>query len=276
LDDRFFIRRGLRLHVVDHGGRGLPVVLLHGGSAHARWWDFVVPHLGPELHALALDLRGHGDSEWATDGAYRLTDYANDVAKMIEELSLDRPALVGHSLGSFVALRYAVDHPRDLSALVMIDGRASFDSSGSRYMRLLGMLSPARYTALDQAVARFRLLPKETIATPDVFRHVARMSFRESAGRWTTKFDRASLAGHEPFDLENRLAELEFPVLFVRGELSPVVSAATLERLAAACREAQVAEIAGCHHHVPIDRPDLLGREIRSFLQRFSGRPGNA
>jgi len=267
--DRYFTSRGLRLHVVDHGGDGLPVVFLHGGSAHAHWWDFVVPHVGAGIRALALDLRGHGDSEWAADGAYRVADYASDVARMIEELSLGRPALVGHSLGSFVALRYAVEHPHDLSALVMIDGRASFGTSGSRYMRLLGMLGAARYTTLEQAIARFRVLPKETIAPLEVLRHVAATSFRESDGHWTTKFDRASLAGHEPFDLEDRLADLEFPVLFVRGELSPVVSADTLARLASRCRDAEVFEIAGCHHHVLIDRPDALGREIGAFFRRI-------
>ena len=243
-------------------------MLLHGGSAHARWWDFVVAHLGAGFRALALDLRGHGDGDWAPDGAYRIGDYSEDVGRMIEELGLEQPVLVGHSLGSFVALRYAVNHPRDLSALVMIDGRASFGADGSRYMRLLGMLPAVSYERLDDAVAKFRLLPKETIASPDVLSHVARASFRYADGRWTTKFDRASLGAHEPFDLESRLADLQFPVLFMRGELSPVVSASAAQRFAAACRDGEALEIPGCHHHVLIDRPDLVGREIGAFLRR--------
>ncbi|MGH7819176.1 MAG: alpha/beta fold hydrolase, partial [Candidatus Binatia bacterium] len=76
---RFFTSGGLELHVADHGGHGLPVIFVHGGSAHARWWDFVVPHLGPGFHAYALDLRGHGDSAWAPDGAYSIADHAGDV-----------------------------------------------------------------------------------------------------------------------------------------------------------------------------------------------------
>lgn len=264
--DRFFTHRGLRLHVVDYGGHGPPVVLLHGGSAHARWWDFVVPHLGG-VHAYALDLRGHGDSGWAKDGAYRIADYAADVARLVDRFALERPALVGHSLGSFVALRHAVDHPQSLSALVMVDGRASFGASGSRYMRLLGMLSPAEYETLEDAVSSFRPIPKETIAAPEVIAHVARYGFCQRPGRWTTKFDRASLGSHEPFDLKDRLGELEFPVLFVRGEYSTVVSRARLTEMAAACRHAKVVELPGCHHHLPIDRPDLLGAEIRSFLR---------
>ncbi|MBI2964517.1 MAG: alpha/beta hydrolase [Deltaproteobacteria bacterium] len=268
--DRFFTHRGIRLHVVDHGGGGPPVVLLHGGSAHARWWDFVVPHLGA-VHAYALDLRGHGDSGWVKDGAYRIADYASDVACLVERLRLERPALVGHSLGAFVALRYAVDHPQAPSALVMVDGRASFGASGSRYLRLLGMLSPAGYDTLEEAVQAFCTLPKETVAAPEVIAHVARHGFRQHAGRWTAKFDRATLGAHEPFDLRDRLGSLGFPVLFVRGEHSTVIRRARLDELAAACRRGSVVELCGCHHHLPIDRPDRLGGEIRAFLRGIAG-----
>jgi pimeloyl-ACP methyl ester carboxylesterase len=272
LVDRHFTNRGLRLHVLDHGRNGLPVVLLHGGSAHARWWDFVVPHFGGGLHAYALDLRGHGDSDWAADGAYQVADYASDVAQLIAAFGLERPALVGHSLGSFIALRYAVDNPFGLSALVMVDGRASFGASGSRYMKLLGMLVPAEYDRIEDAIEKFRPLPKETIAPAETLAHVARHGFRNEGGRWKTKFDRASFAGHESFDLEDRLHDLECPVLFVRGERSPVISSARIAKLAAACRDGRFVDIPGCHHHVLIDRPDLLGREIGAFLREVAAR----
>jgi len=103
LIDRFVTRQGLRLHVVDHEGEGPPLLFLHGGTAHARWWDFVIQAIGPGVHAIAADLRGHGDSASASDGAYRLRDYVEDVAFLIAELGLERPIVIGHSLGAFVA-----------------------------------------------------------------------------------------------------------------------------------------------------------------------------
>lgn len=257
---------------MDHGGSGQAVLLLHGGSAHARWWDFVVPHLGPGVHAVALDLRGHGDSGWAPEGAYRIADYARDVGRAIAALGLERPALVGHSLGSFVALRYAVDHPRDLAAVVVVDGRASFGESGSRYMKLLGMFGAVQYPTLEEAVARFQPLPKDTIAAPEVIAHVARHGFRCDGGLWTTKFDRASLDGHEPFDLKSRLGDLECPVLCVRGERSIVLRPQSAQALVAACRAGTLVEVAGAYHHVLIDRPDVVGREIGAFLRRTADR----
>lgn len=269
--DRWFTNRGVRLHVTDHGGDGRPVVLLHGGSAHSRWWDFVVPHLG-SVHAYALDLRGHGDSGEATAAQYSIADYASDVGALIAHFALERPVLVGHSLGSFVALRHAVDHPGAPSAVVLVDGRASFGESGSRYMRLLGMLGAAEYPTLEEAIAKFRTLPKQTIAAPEILRHVARHGFREQGGRWSTKFDRASLGSHEPFDLRPRLGELEIPVVVIRGEHSTVLRAEHARALAAACRDGSLIELPGCHHHLLIDRPDLLGQAIRGLLRRLDDR----
>jgi pimeloyl-ACP methyl ester carboxylesterase len=102
---------------------------------------------------------------------------------------------------------------------------------------------------------------------------------RREHGRWTTRFDRASLGAHTAFDLRDRLGDLECPVLFVRGEHSTVISRATLAKLSAACRRGQSIEIPGAFHHLPIDRPDLLGAAVRRFLEKALGSsqpPGKA
>lgn len=268
---RSFSSGALGLHVLDWGGKGIPLVFLHGGSAHARWWDFVAPYLTGVAHVYALDLRGHGDSDWAKDGAYRIEDYASDVGHLVEALRLERPILAGHSLGSFVALRYAVDHPRSLAGLVLIDGRASFSATGSRYMRLLKMFAPAEHDTIEEAVERFQPLPRETTAEPRVLEHVARHGLRQDgSGRWVAKFDRAALGSHLPFDLRDRLAELEFPVLFVRGEMSRILPAEAAARLAASCRRGRWVEIPGAHHHVLLDGPELLAGRIREFLAEIA------
>jgi pimeloyl-ACP methyl ester carboxylesterase len=267
LIDRFVTREGLRLHLVDHEGEGPAIVFLHGGTAHARWWDFVVAAIGPGFRSLALDLRGHGDSDWAAGGAYRVRDYVDDLAFVVAQLGLTRPVVVGHSLGSFVALDYAVEHPRGASGVVVVDGRASFGAAGTRYLRLLGMFGAAEYTSVDEATRRFQPLPKETIAAREVLAHVVRHGVRESHGVWTTKFDRESLAGLDVFDLRARLGEIQCPVLVVRGERSTVLSRESADRLVAACRRGRLVELAGCHHHVLVDRPDALAAEIRSFVR---------
>lgn len=272
-ESRHFHTGPLRLHYLDWGGKGSPLLLLHGGSAHARWWDFVAPLLTHAFRVFALDLRGHGESDWCGAGGYAVEDYCGDVARMLESLSLDHPVLAGHSLGAFVALRYAVDHPRALAALVLVDGRAEFSASSSRYFQLLRILAPGEYATLEEAVEKFRPLPKETSARPRVLEHVARQGFRRNgSGRWVGKFDRASLASHRPFDFRSRLGDIEFPVLVVRGERSPMLSARSAAKLAAACKRGVWAEIPGAYHHVLLDRPEELSREILKFLTVEPGR----
>lgn len=258
---------GIDLQLLDWGGDGPPILFLHGGSAHAHWWDFVAPAFTDRFHAYALDLRGHGDSGWSPEGAYHLADYAAGVRAWMAHDHAARPVLVGHSLGSFVALRYAIDRPDDVAALVVVDGRASFSASGSRYMRLLRAIGPAEYATLEEATRRFHLLPAETVADTRVLEHVARRSFRQaSSGLWVAKFDRATLGAHEPFDFRDALGSLSSPVLFVRGENSGVLSRDAAARFAAACRAGASAEIPGAYHHVPLDRPRELAAEITRFL----------
>src|SRR5215470_12474750 len=87
--DGFIDANGVRLHYVDWGHAGQPpLLLLHGGSAHAHWWDFVVPALGARHRCIALDLRGHGDSGWSTMLDYRLETHAADVAAAVDALDL--------------------------------------------------------------------------------------------------------------------------------------------------------------------------------------------
>ena len=106
--DRQVAANGLMLHLLDWGGDTLPPVLfLHGGSLTAHTWDLVCLALRDQYHCLALDLRGHGDSDWSPDGEYTADAHARDVEGVVEALGLDRFILVGMSLGGATALTYA-------------------------------------------------------------------------------------------------------------------------------------------------------------------------
>ena len=111
---------GLRLHYVDWGEAGNPpMVLLHGFSAQARYWDGFAVHMRDAYHVYALDQRGHGDSEWAE--SYGPETMPADLAAFVDLLGLDRFTLVGHSMGGGVAFRYADDHPQRIERLIIED-----------------------------------------------------------------------------------------------------------------------------------------------------------
>lgn len=100
---------------------GLPVLFLHGLAGRAAHWRAQLFHLWPRRRAVALELRGHGDSEAADDGRYAIPDLAADVAAAADALELDRFLLVGHSLGGLVSCRYAADHPARVAGLLLVD-----------------------------------------------------------------------------------------------------------------------------------------------------------
>jgi len=268
-DEQMVRANGLRLHVVTWGARTRPpVVLLHGGSAHARWWDFVAERLAGRHHVIAPDLRGHGDSEHAAPPRYGIEEYVHDLEALVRALDVDTFGLVGHSLGSFVALRFTELHPRAVRCLVTVDGRPR-SSRGRRASLLtrLQHLPHPRFTDVEDAVRRFRLLPSATSASPDILRHVVETGIRPLPdGGLTFKFDRATFAHYEGLDLTDAIAGLRCPALFVRGSESSFVDAGGLARMAALCPGARTAEIAGAHHHIMLDQPVALAATLDTFL----------
>lgn len=261
---------GVRLHYLDWGDPARPAaVFLHGGSAHAHWWDFTLPLLAQRYRCIALDLRGHGDSSRPPDGNYTLAAYADDVCAAIDALGLRRPALIGHSFGGFVAMVVAGRMGDGLAALAIVDSRARIGVRSARLLEALRKLPQPRWADADEAIARFRLLPSATVAPPDVLAHMARHGMRQDAdGAWTMKFDRRALAGAPAQDLAPHLTAARCPVLAVRAVHSEIVTADGLAEFRAAVPQVELAEIADAHHHVMLDQPAALARVLGDFLDR--------
>ncbi len=264
----FVAAGGVRLHYLDWGSLDRPpLLLLHGGSAHARWWDFVIPHLVDAYRCVAFDLRGHGDSDWPATGDYSLGAHAGDVGALVAALDLRDAAIVGHSFGGFVSLVYAGAAAAPPAALVIVDSRARIGERAARLMQALRKLPQPEYATLDDAVRRFRLLPADTAAPASVLAYVARHAMRQTAdGTYTLKFDRRALSGASARDLTPALRSVRCPILAVRGAESQIVSHAALGEFPAANPLAHTAEIAGAHHHVMLDRPAELAQVMRQFL----------
>ena len=119
----------MRLHYLDWGpaGRrpgtpgGWPLVFLHGGGLNAHTWDIVCLALREEYRCYALDLRGHGDSEWSPAQDYSLGAHLQDLEVFADHLNIARFFLVGQSLGGIIGIGYASRHPRRLAGLVAVD-----------------------------------------------------------------------------------------------------------------------------------------------------------
>ena len=242
-----------------------PLVLLHGGSAHAHWWGHLAAELAREYWVLALDLRGHGDSAWVIPPAYEIEDYVADLEDFIATLGLAPLTLLGHSLGGFIALTYASARAEALRALVVVD--VGFRLRQSRRLRLLSHLPAPVYQDEEDLLRRFRLLPPDTRAPTPLLHDMARHSVRRLAdGRLSLKFDRATLT-REPRDLAAFLPRITCPALFLRGGESQALSAAALAEMVALCPRAQGLAIPEAGHHVFLDNPAAFLGAVRDFLQ---------
>jgi pimeloyl-ACP methyl ester carboxylesterase len=111
----------VQFHVRIWSETGPPIVLLHGLASSAQTWNLVAPLLAPDFQVVALDERGHGESD-KPDTGYDLATFVEDVAGVIQALRLERPTVVGQSWGGNVALQYAVTYPEAISHLVLVDG----------------------------------------------------------------------------------------------------------------------------------------------------------
>ncbi len=270
--DRFITINGLRLHYLDWGTEGKPpFLMLHGGSAYAHWWDFVAPVFAEDFHVLALDQRGHGDSEHADPPAYGTRHYLADLQQFIAALGLRKPVLMGHSMGGHNAIIYATQHARDLSALILVDTDAAYPEAAVQFLRKLGEKPAKEFDSFAEAITRFQLLPRETLISTEKLRYLASFAFAERPdGKWTAKLDRKTLF-REPIDGRSFLSQITCPALFVRAEHSPLLSHEKINRLVSNLPNGRWIEVQDTHHHVMLDNPEGLVKAVHEFLADLSG-----
>ena len=126
--DRYLKINGLRLHYLDWENHGCQtILLLHGFMAHAHVWDDFVLNFQSYYRVIALDQRGHGESQWSGDMAYTLDDHFSDIAHFIEILDLNDLILIGHSMGGRHALFCAACVPHKVDRLILVDARPGND-----------------------------------------------------------------------------------------------------------------------------------------------------
>ncbi|HUY18093.1 MAG TPA: alpha/beta hydrolase [Candidatus Binataceae bacterium] len=265
-----FVGHNPRLHYLEwNPERSRTLVLMHGNTAIARWWEPVVAALGAEFRVLALDSRGHGQSDWVRPPAYHPQDYAGDLAALLEACAAPAPIVVGHSMGGLCALAFAELFPGRARGLVIVDAALSSSDVRDRFLRRLRSLPVVTYPDLATAKARFRLMPSEGEIAPALLASIAEQSLAPTAdGRWTLRFDRESFFGGDGLDALATIARLRVPTLLVRGERSRIMTAAAAAHAVESNPLVELQTIPRAHHHVLLEQPESLAREIAAFASR--------
>jgi pimeloyl-ACP methyl ester carboxylesterase len=271
-EDRFVQMRGLRFHYLDWGGEGDAIVFLHGGGLTAHTWDLVSLLLRNEYRCIALDQRGHGDTDWSDDLDYEIDAFAADIAAFVGELGLERFVLVGQSLGGMAAMAYASSATREPAGLVLVDVGPEVRLEGANRVADFTM-APADLDSVDAFVERARAFnPRRD---PRLLRISLLYNLRRlENGKWTWKYDRRHLSPAMFSELTSRLADLReelhritCPALVVRGATSDVFSDEDAEYAAGLLPQGRWVRIEDAGHTVQGDNPRALADQLRKFLQ---------
>ncbi len=286
--DKYVCVRGLRLHYVDYGGQGDVVLALHGLVQHARAFDPIAPLLVPHVRFLSLDLRGRGESEWGPPEAYRMFEYLKDLRAFLNELGLDRVALIGTSLGGWVAMLYATAYPKRVTRLVLNDVAMISEAAGLN--AVANRPSVARFEFEDSAEAISWFISDrpglDRLGADQMRLWVEGFLSRTETGKWRFKCDPSivrdagalaqRLAGARdgllgPNQAWEQAKRLTMPVLLLRGELSSVVSPAIAKQLTSVLPSARSVDIPGVGHSPTLHEP-----EAQAALLEFFGTHADA
>jgi pimeloyl-ACP methyl ester carboxylesterase len=272
LTDRTVKLGALAFHYTEWGPPAAPaVILLHGITGHARVWDTLARALAPDFRVLALDQRGHGDSEAPADDDYRVATMAADLTAFADALGLARFALIGHSMGGRVAMAFAGDHGERLTRLVIVDIGPDIHPGGLERVRQMMAHAPETLESEEWAV-RYVRLGNPLYDEAELRHRVVQGLRRRPDGTLTWKYSKGlrdlMRAGgrRDVIDLWAPLRRTACPALVVRGSESDIITAEQAKQVVAALPAGQLVEIAGAGHTVPGDKPAEFARAVRAFL----------
>lgn len=267
---RLIDANGVRLHLLDYGGEGKrPLLCLHGGGAHAHWFDFVASAFTADFHVLSLDQRGHGDSAWAEPPEYNYDNFIEDLQAIVKQLDPKGIALMGHSMGGMISLMHTSRYPASVRGLVIIDSTMNISPDFHAAMKQRGSHPGKAYASQEAYVADFRLRPEKTMARPEVLRHVAMHATRQfEESVWRHKIDRRIMGNRTATDGVPLWSRVTMPALLIKAGMSERVSPPIIAGIRANCPHVELVEVPDSEHHVTLDNPAGLRPVVSAFLRK--------
>jgi pimeloyl-ACP methyl ester carboxylesterase len=272
---------GLTLHLLEWSAEGVPLLLLHGFGHEAHVWDDFAPLVAPHYRVLALDHRGHGDSERDPQGRYGWDALVADVESVTAHLGIGRLVIVGHSMGGRTAIRFAGRHPERMAGLVIVDVGPDLDWRGVLKIRDEASRTPESFASPREFESLLSTaLP---MARPAALARLARHGLRRrDDGRFEPKLDpffrQGIRAASDPkqmvadaeadaAEMWAALARIPCPTLVVRGAASDVLSPETADRMVdEVLPDGRLAVIPRAAHAVMLENPESFAEAVSAFV----------
>lgn len=267
------VLRQLRFHYLEWGRDDAPaIVMLHGGHQSAHSWDLVSLHLARHYRVLALDQRGHGDSEWARDVSYCNHEMSLDAEAFIAAMGLQRPVLIGHSMGGRNAMLLMRRNQALLRAAVIVDVGPELSEKGRAAIAGFVQVNQ-EFDDLEHFVRNVRQYDPYR-SREHIERTVKYNMLQRADGKFVSKCDSnprrlGIIRGNGP--LENitldDAARFNIPVLVVRGANSNILAPDAAERFAAALPEGSLTTVPDCGHNVHGQNTMGFIKALGAFLE---------
>ena len=272
---KFVNANGMKFHYLEWGDTSNPViVMLHGFAQQAHSWDFVALAFADRYRVIAIDQRGHGDSDWAKDGDYTPETQQIDIQGIVEELKLDEFILMGLSMGGRNSFTYAANNPEKVKALIIVDAGPENVRAGTQNIRNF-VEQEDELDSIDAFVER--VIKYNPRRDPIQIRGSIVNNLKQlPTGKWTWKYDKllrsAGRMGRkqEP-EVTDRLwkyvESLSCPTLVVNGDRSDVIAAGTADQMHKRIPGGKIAIVEKAGHLVMGDNPSGFERAVTTFIQ---------
>jgi pimeloyl-ACP methyl ester carboxylesterase len=278
-DEGHVVVDGFRLHYLDWGNPDAAgtILLLHGGGLNAHTWDVVSVMLRDRYHCVALDQRGHGDSEWSPGSDYGMDSHLRDIEGFVAQMKLRRPVLVGQSMGGINSINYAARHSTGMAGLVVIDVGPEIIPAGGE--RIRDFIAAPQLDSPDEFLKRATQF--NPLRDPRILRRSLYYNLRQLPnGKWTWKHDTrrhgetqtgdmAAAAAKRAEELWKAVPKIQCPALVVRGVLSDVISDEQAEKFVRALAKGRLARVEKAGHNVQGDNPAGLLAVLLPFLEEL-------
>lgn len=252
---------GNRLHYLDYGGNGRPLVAMHGVTGNAWNWYSVAGALTDRRHVYALDFRGYGESQWSAEGAYTTNDHAADLDAVLDSIGESPVDLIGSSWGALVAIQYAAENPGRVGQLIVVDVEASFEQDETDLFP-----RPTSYADADAVAAGEA--QRNPNATPEMVAMMTATTYAPAAdGNLVPKHD-PYFFERWPFRSDNHwdhLGQIQAPALLIHAANS-FVSGDAMAEMVDRLADGRLVEVADSGHVVPVENPSALSAAVASFL----------
>jgi pimeloyl-ACP methyl ester carboxylesterase len=272
---------GNRIHILEWSTEGVPLLLLHGFGNEAHIWDDFAPAVAPHYRTIAMDHRGHGDSDWDPEQRYGFESMVRDVEAVTEALGIERVVVIGHSLGGRIATLFADRHPQRMAGFVLVDIGPELDARGTTRIRMNIEANPTPTFASIEEYARALTLAYPA-AQPHALDRMARHGLRlREDGLYELKIDpalRGATRQSPPRGAGERdtvspeaqwaaLARIPCPTLVVRGAASDTLSPDAADKMVdEVIPDARLAVVPQSGHSVMTDNPEGFEEALSGFL----------